>query len=44
VAKYLGKTRQSKPFDHYDCEDAEEAALERQSEIRRSAAVLLFVK
>ena len=44
LAEYLEKTRQTEPFDPDDYEDAEEAEMERQFELRRSAADLLLVE
>ncbi len=44
LAEYLEKTRLTEPFDPDDYDDAEEAEVERQSELRRSAADLLLVE
>jgi len=44
LAEYLEKVRQTEPFDPDDYDDAEEAEVERQSELRRSAADLLLVE
>ncbi len=44
LAEYLEKARQTEPFDSDDYDDAEEAEIERQSELRRSAADLLLVE
>ena len=44
LAEYLEKAWQTEPFDSDDYDDAEEAEIERQSELRRSAADLLLVE
>ena len=44
LAKYLETARQTEPFDPDDYDDAEEAEMERKSELRRSAADLLLVE
>ena len=44
LAEYLEKARQTEPFDASVYDDAEEAEMERQSELRRSAADLLLVE
>ena len=44
LAEYLEKARQTEPFDASVYDDAEEAEMERQSELRRSAAELLLVE
>ena len=44
LAEYLEVARQTEPFDPSVYDDAEEAEMERQSELRRSAAELLLAK
>ena len=44
LAEYLDKPRQTEPFDADVYDDPEEAELERQLELRRSAAELLLVE
>jgi hypothetical protein len=44
MAEYLEVARQTGPFDPSVYDDAEEAEMERQSELRRSAAELLLVE
>ena len=44
VAEYLMIVRQSEPFDPDDYEDPDDVEVERQDELRRSAADLLFVE
>ena len=44
LAEYLETARQTDPFDPDDYDDPEEAEMERQSELRRSAADLLLVE
>jgi hypothetical protein len=44
LAEYLEKARQTEPFDPSVYEDQEEAEMERQLELRRSAAELLLVE
>ena len=44
LAEYLETARQTEPFDPDDYDDAEEAEMERKSELRRSAADLLLVE
>jgi hypothetical protein len=44
LAEYLEKARQTEPFDASVYDVAEEAEMERQSELRRSAAELLLVE
>ena len=44
LAEYLEKARQTEPFDPSIYPDREEAELERQLELRRSAAELLLVE
>ncbi len=44
LAEYLEKARQTEAFDPSVYDDAEEAEMERQSELRRSAAELLLVE
>jgi len=44
LAEYLEKARQTEPFDASIYDDAEEAEMERESELRRSAAELLLVE
>jgi hypothetical protein len=44
LAEYLEVARQTEPFDPSVYDDAEEAEMERQSELRRSAAELLLVE
>ncbi len=44
LAEYLEKARQTEPFDPSVYDDTEEAEMERQSELRRSAAELLLVE
>lgn len=44
LAEYLEIARQTEPFDPSVYDDAEEAEMERQSELRRSAAELLLVE
>jgi hypothetical protein len=44
LVEYLEKARQTEPFDPDDYDDAEEAEIERRSELRSSAADLLLVE
>jgi len=44
LAEYLEKARQTEAFDPSVYDDAEEVEMERQSELRRSAAELLLVE
>ena len=44
MAEYLEIARQTEPFDPSIYDDEEEAEMERQLEIRRSAAELLLVE
>ncbi len=44
LSEFLETARQTEPFDPNDYDDAEEAEMERQSELRRSAADLLLVE
>jgi hypothetical protein len=44
LAQYLETVRQTEPFDPLGYDDPEEAEMERQSELRRSAAELLLVE
>ena len=44
LAEFLEKARQTEAFDPSVYDDAEEAEMERQSELRRSAAELLLVE
>ena len=44
LAEYLEKARQTEPFDPSIYEDRKEAELERQLELRRSAAEFLLVE
>ena len=44
LAEYLDKARQTEPFRAEDYDDPEEAELEQQLELRRSAAELLLVE
>ena len=44
LAEYLDKARQTEPFDAEDYDDPEEAEMERQLELRKSAAELLLVE
>ena len=44
LAEYLEIARQTEPFDPDDYDDPEEAEMERQSELRKSAAELLLVE
>ena len=44
LAEYLEVARQTEPFDPTVYDDAEEAEMERQSELRRSTADLLLVE
>jgi hypothetical protein len=44
LAEYLEKARQTEPFDPSVYDDPEDAELERQSELRTSAADLLLVE
>ena len=44
LAEYLETAWQTEPFDPDDYDDAEEAEMERKSELRRSAADLLLVE
>ncbi len=44
LAGYLEIARQTEPFDPKDYDDEEEAEMERQLELRRSAAELLLVE
>ena len=44
LAEYLETARETEPFDPDDYDDAEEAEMERQSELRRSSADLLLVE
>ena len=44
LAEYLEVARQTEPFDPSVYDDAEEVEMERQSELRRSAAELLLVE
>ena len=44
LAEYLEKARVTEPFDPGDYDDAEEAEIERHSDIRRCAADLLLVE
>lgn len=44
LAEYLNIARQTEPFDPDDYDDAEEAEMERQLELRKSAAELLRVE
>ena len=44
LAECLEKARQTEPFDPNDYDDPEEAELERQLELRRSASELLLVE
>ena len=44
LAEYLETARQTEPFDPEDYDDPEEAELERQLELRRSAADLLLLE
>lgn len=44
LAEYMEKARQTEPFDPDDYDDAEDAEMERQFELRRSAADLLLVE
>ncbi len=44
LAEYLETARQTEPFNPDDYDDAEEAEMERKSELRRSAADLLLVE
>ena len=44
LGHYLERARQTEPFDSSVYDDAEEADLERQLELRRSAADLLLVE
>jgi len=44
LAEYLDKARQTEPFRVEDYDDPDEAKLERQLELRRSAAELLLVE
>lgn len=44
LAAYLEKARQTEPFDPSVYEDQEEAEMEQQLELRRSAAELLLVE
>lgn len=44
LAEYLDKARQTEPFDPKDYDDPEEAEMERQLELRNSAAELLLVE
>jgi hypothetical protein len=44
LAEYLENARQSEPFDPTLYDDAETAELERQDNVRRSAADLLLVE
>ena len=44
LAQYLETARETEPFDSRVYEDDEEAEMERQSELRRSAADLLLVE
>lgn len=44
LAEYLERARQTEPFDPDDYDDVEEAEMERQLELRKSAAELLLVE
>lgn len=44
LAEHLEKARQTEPFDPDDYDDAEEAEVERQSDLRRSAIDLLLME
>ena len=44
LAEYLEIARQTEPFDPEDYDDAEEVEMERQLELRKSAAELLLVE
>ena len=44
LADWLETARQTEPFDPDDYDDAEEAEMERKSELQRSAAELLLVE
>ena len=44
LAEYLEIARQTEPFDPDDYDDAEEVEMERQLELRKSAAELLLVE
>lgn len=44
LTEYLEKARQTERFDPDDYDDDEEAEMERQSELRRSAADLMLVE
>lgn len=44
LAEYLDQARQTEPFDAEDYNNPEEAEVERQLELRRSAAELLLVE
>lgn len=44
LAEYLDRARRTEPFQAEDYDDPEEAELERQLELRRSAAELLLVE
>ena len=44
LAQFLENARQTEPFDPSVYDDAEEAEMERQSELQRSAAELLLVE
>lgn len=44
LAEFLESARQSEPFDADDYDDPDEAEMERQLELRKSAAELLLVE
>ena len=44
LAEYLDKARQTEPFDPLLYDDAEDAEMERKSELRKSANELLLVE
>ena len=44
LAEFLEKARETEPFDPSVYDDDEEAEMERQSELRRSAADLMLVE
>jgi hypothetical protein len=44
LAEYLDKARQTELFDAEDYDDPDEAEMERQLELRQSAAELLLVE
>lgn len=44
MTEYLDKARQTEPFDASVYDDEEEAEIERQNELRRSATELLLVE